>query len=419
MRMVNRNIFVALLAFMLLPFSMRAQDSDTSSFNALEFSMQKRYRPSDAKFVSGKFMDNTFLNVKAGGWSLFKNSTSGYSQGPAFGVSFGKQLNIYNGISLGLSGGGLLRNADGVCVWDVFVDISHSFDLTSYFRGYDPSRVLRVSTYEGAALGFVRASDRSSFGAKLLVGLEFNAQVARDLDIFFRPSLLFGSDGLDCLSSPARCHGGYSLDFGVTTHFNRFRAPDDGGRESFGQWFTRDAFISVSAGAQFQASDLVSETVGFIPSARESLNLSYGRLLAGPLSARLSAFYGRDIWKEFSDGRQKNCFYGGVRGELMFDPMFWHRTGRGVFSMPLLFGPEVGLMLKPDESYAIRKLYLGFTGGIQLRFNLARHFGLFLEPRVSIVPYSWKSRSGNVLITTLANWYDALYSLQLGVNIPL
>lgn len=76
-------------------------------------------------------------------------------------------------------------------------------------------------------------------------------------------------------------------------------------------------------------------------------------------------------------------------------------------------------MLKPDDGYTIRRLYLGFTGGIQFRFNIARNFGLFLEPRVSIVPYSWKSRGGNVLVTTLANWYDTLCSLQAGVNIPL
>lgn len=419
MRMGNSNMFAVLLLFILLPVSVLAQEPDTLSFNALEYSMQKRYRPGNAGFVSGKFTDNTFLSVKAGGWSLFKNPVSGYSQGPVAGASFGKLLNVCNGLSAGLSGGALRRNADGVRVWNVCGEVAHSFDLTSYFHGYDPSRVLRLSTYEGAALEILRASGSFGLGVRLFAGLEFSAQVARDFDVFFRPSLLLGSDGLDRLSSPARCHGGYSLDFGVTTYFNRFRAPDDGGRESFASWFTRDAFISASAGAQFQASDLVSETVGFIPSARESLNLSYGRLLTGPLSARLSAFYGRDIWKGFSDGRQKNCFYGGARGELMFDPMFWYKTGRGVFSMPFLFGPEAGLMLKPDDGYSIRRLYLGFTGGVQFRFNIARHLGLFLEPRVSIVPYSWKSRGGNVLVTTLANWYDTLYSLQAGVSIPL
>lgn len=418
MRMVSRsNIFAVLL--MLLPFSMRAQEPDTLSFNALEYSMQKRYRPANSEFVSAKFTDNTFISVKAGGWSLFSNSASGYSQGPVTGASVGKQLNVYNGLSVGLSGGSLRRNADGVRAWNACGDVSHRFDITSYFYGYRPSRILRVSTYEGAAVEIVRASGRSSLATKLFVGLEFSAQAARDLDIFFRPSLLFGSDGLDRLSSAARCHGGYSLDFGVTAHFNRFRAPEDGVRENFGKWFVRDAFISVSAGAQFQASDLVSETVGFIPSARESLTLSYGRLLTGPLSVRLSAFYGRDIWKKFPDGRQKNCFYGGARGELMFDPMFWHKTGRGVFSMPILFGPEAGLMQKSDDGYTIRRIYLGFTGGIQFRFNIDRHFGLFLEPRVSIVPYSWKSRSGNAIVNTLANWYDTVYGLLAGVNIPL
>ncbi len=414
----HRAAVVIILAF--LPFVAYSQElADSLSFNALEFSMQKRYRPTNAEFVSEKFTDNTFLRLHAGAWSLFSNSVSGYSQGPVAGLSFGKMLNRFNALSLGLSAGEFRRNTDGVRVWNAGGDITHSFDLTSYFCGYDPSRILRVSTAEGAGFELLRSSGGYGLAVRFFVGLEFSAQVARDLDLFFRPSLMLGTDALDRLSSPAGCHGGYSMDFGLTAHFNRFRLSSAAERESFGQWFVRDAFISVSGGAQFQASDLVSETVGFLPSARESLEVSYGRLLTGPLSARLSAFYGRDVWKAFSDGRQRDCRYGGLRGELMFDPMFWHKGGKGVFSMPLLLGPEAGLMFKPDDGYTIRRLYLGLTGGVQLRFNVARHFGLFLEPHFSLVPYSWKSRSGNALVTSLANWYDVLYSLRLGVNIPL
>ena len=114
-----------------------------------------------------------------------------------------------------------------------------------------------------------------------------------------------------------------------------------------------------------------------------------------------------------------NCYYGGVRGELMFDTIYWRKHGRQIFSMPLLLGPEAGLIWKTDDGYVIRRLYLGLSAGIQFRFNLASHFGLFIEPRMSVVPYSWKSRSGNVLVKSFSTWYDTLFSLQMGVNIPL
>ncbi len=405
------------LIFLILPAAASAQTVDTLSFNALEFSMQKRYRPGNAEFVSTKFSDNTFLRVQAGSWSLFGNSVTGYSAGPSATVSFGKMFSRFNGLSAGLSAGEIRRNTDGVRVWNVGADLSHNFDLTSYFYGYNPSRILSVSTVEGLGLDLLRSSGSFSLAAKLHLGIDFRARIADGSELFFHPALMLGTDMLDRLSSPRHCHGGYAFNFGVLTHFNRF-IPEPS-RESFAGWFVRDAFVSLSAGAQFQASDLVSETVGFARSARESLNLSYGRLLTGPLSVRLSGFYGRDIWKGFSDGRQKSCFYGGVRGELMFDPMFWYKEGRGVFSMPLMLGPEAGLMLKPDDGYTIRRLYLGFTSGIQFRFNISSHFGLFLEPRLSLVPYSWKSRSGNALVTSLANWYDAVYALHFGINLPL
>ena len=409
--------FLLFAVFLLFPIAVCAQEPDTLSFNALEFSMQKRYRPGNAAFVSDRFTDNTFLRVRAGSWSLFGNSVTGYSLGPSAGVSLGKMFSRFNGLSTGLSLGEIRRNTDGVRVWHLGADVSHIFDLTSYFYGYNPSRILSVSTVEGLELDLVRASGSSGVAARVHLGIDFRARVSRDAELFFRPDLIFGTDMLDRLPSPRNCHGGYAFNFGVLTHFNR--SVPDSSVESFAAWLLRDAFVSVSGGVQFQASELVRETVGFLPSARECAALSYGRLLTGPLSFRLSAFYGRDIWKGFSDGRQRSCFYGGVRGELMFDPMFWYKGGGGVFSMPLMLGPEACLMIKPDDGYTIRRLCPGVTGGLQFRFNISRHFGLFLEPRFSVIPYSWKSRSGNALVTSLANWYDAVYSLQLGVNVPL
>ncbi len=405
------------LTFLLFPCAAAAQTVDTLNFNALEYSMQKRYRPGNAEFDAAKFTDNTFLRIQAGSWSLFRNSATGYSQGLYAGAGVGKMFSRFNGVSAGLSVGEISRNTDGARVWNVGGDISHIFDLTSYFYGYNPYRFFSVSTVEGVELDLLRSSGKWSLAGRVHFGVDFRARISRDFELFFQPSLMLGNDGLDALTSPRNCHGGYAFNYGLLTHFNRY--VPDASQEAFSEWFVRDAFVSFSGGAQFQASDLVGETVGFLPSARECLSFSYGRILTGPLSFRLSVFYGRDIWKGFSNGTQKSCFYGGVRGELMFDPMFWYKRGRGVFSLPLMFGPEACLMIKPDDGYTIRRVCQGITGGIQFRFNISRHFGIFLEPRFSVVPYSWKSRSGNALITSLANWYDAVYSLQMGVNVPL
>ncbi len=86
MRMGSKLVSAA-LSLVFLPLGIQAQEVDTTSFNALEYSMQKRYRPRNEAFVSEKFLDNTFLRAGMGTVGLFRNSVSSYSQGPSVSVS--------------------------------------------------------------------------------------------------------------------------------------------------------------------------------------------------------------------------------------------------------------------------------------------------------------------------------------------
>lgn len=98
MRTGNRIIFAATALF-LLPLAMSAQSAqeiDTTSFNALEYSMQKRYRPQNEAFVANTFMDNTFIRGGIGTCGLFRNSISGYSSGPCVSFSVGKMFTPLN-----------------------------------------------------------------------------------------------------------------------------------------------------------------------------------------------------------------------------------------------------------------------------------------------------------------------------------
>ena len=201
MKMGNKHFicfaFFALSLF-LTPLSLPAQEvvADTSSFNALEFSMQKRYRPENEPFVSERFLDNTFLRLSVGSCGLFPNSASSYSQGPVASVYIGKMFGPLNAVSVGASVSEFRRNVDGVRVWRGGVGFSHSFNFSSYFYGYSPSRILSISTLEGAELGLVRA--KGEYGAAMLlnVGLDMRAQIAREIELFFAPKILFGNDGL-------------------------------------------------------------------------------------------------------------------------------------------------------------------------------------------------------------------------------
>ena len=108
--------------------------------------------------------------------------------------------------------------------------------------------------------------------------------------------------------------------------------------------------VDVSVGFAFQASDLVASTIGFIPSSREAASLALCIPLSGPLSTRMSVFYSRDVWKRFVGSVNKFSYYFGLRGEVMFDPMYYFKDIRKYISIPLFMGPEYGYMLKYDHS---------------------------------------------------------------------
>ena len=424
-----------------------AADADSLGFNALRFSMQKRYRPANAPFRSERFLDNTFIRADAGSWSLFPSDSYTYSFGPAASLAFGKNYTPLNAFSLGVNAREVRRNADAARNWSAGVEAGHSLDLTGLLHGYDPARILSVSTFGGVGVDYCRTTGivsdhKNTFDFYFRFALDFRAQVARDWDIYFRPAIIAGNEGLSNRTVSTRCEVGYGFSFGILKYFNRLRVvpctscrgelcgeeqtlgstlgEGEGPRTAFGKWLCGGgAYVGVSAGAQFQASDLVTETVGLWPSAREAVALSYGRTLEGPLGARVSVFYGRDIWKEFAGGRQVSCYYGGGRPELLFDPIWWTRNTKRWFSLPLIFGAEAGLMLKPDDGYTIRRLYLGLCGGVQANFHITKRSSIFIEPRFSIVPYSWKSRSSFALVNSLSNYYDTLFSIQIGYTFSL
>ena len=80
----------------------------------------------------------------------------------------------------------------------------------------------------------------------------------------------------------------------------------------------------------------------------------------------------------------------GLRAEAMLDliGLFSRKEGRW-FSLPVMAGPEIGYMNKQD--YAdnnLNRYYLGLTAGAQMRFLVAKHLEMFLEPKFSMVPYS-------------------------------
>lgn len=417
MNSVNKIICALCFLFFAEFVSYAQEERDTTGFNALKHSMQHRWRPKNSLFVNEKFTDNMTFRFGGGVEQLMRNSSSTYSFGPLLRGTWGKGVNPCNILFVGVSGGSFRHNADGKTVLRGGLEFGHSFDLLSYFAGYDPDRIVWLRTVEALGVNLSRYSGKFSFSGSAYVGLNISSQIARNFEIFYQPEVAFYTSGIDG-TVPFNWRTakiGYGMEVGVTFHFNRYNASSD--KKFIGEWLCENSYVIVSGGGNFQISETSISNPGILPSARETVQLGFGWTVQGPLSVEFALYSSRDVWKQFSDGRKMFCYYAGIRPQIVFDPLYWAHLK--VFSLPVLFGPEIGAMRKLDLSYGVNRVYMGFTAALRPDFKICRNLALFLESRFSIMPYTVTPRDNGVVFPGTKNYYDMLAGLSFGMRVLL
>ena len=73
--MANKTLLCCAALCLFCSFA-QAQEVDTTGFNALEYSMQKRWRPSNSEFRGDRFSDNLTLSLGGGVEQLLERSTA-------------------------------------------------------------------------------------------------------------------------------------------------------------------------------------------------------------------------------------------------------------------------------------------------------------------------------------------------------
>ena len=98
--------------------------------------------------------------------------------------------------------------------------------------------------------------------------------------------------------------------------------------------------------------------------------------------------------------------------------MFRERKKDPVFSFYTILGPEAGYFRKTDISRDIAYPYVALNGAFQFKFKLVDALSFFVEPRFTMVPYSYVN-SMDSLDGLRHNYYDYLFSLNLGIEFAL
>ena len=156
MKMITKYIIAA--AGLLLASGVAfAGQADTTEFNALDYSMQKRYRPQDEPFAR-----HAFFCLQAGTEQYIRRSHSSFGWGPVAREQIGMRVSKYSSVAVGISAGTLRRNYDARRAYRGGAEIMHYFDLTSFIGGYREDRALSLYTVRSvpvAALSFPLTSE--------------------------------------------------------------------------------------------------------------------------------------------------------------------------------------------------------------------------------------------------------------------
>ena len=399
---------------MMMTGSAFAGETDSTGFNALDYSMQKRYRPHDDAFAK-----YTFFYLQAGTEQYIRRAQTSFGWGPVAREELGFRVSKYSGVALGVSAGTLRRNYDARRAFRGGAELIHYFDLTSFIGGYRTDRTLSLYTVEALGYYKTRCAGINSHAYSARGGIVLSLNIGGNWNINIEPYANVYSDGIDPGSvwNWRRFDGGYGVTAGLSHRFD-FRKPTTYGENGgFGKWFVDDSFIDVEGGAQFYGTGRSASDASMSETVREHLSIGYGRWLSGPLGVRVSAFLSGNAWDNADDLHQKSNLFGG-RGEVVFDPIYYVGKTRGhKFSLPLLFGLEAGHFKKSGSDITLNKWYCGLTGGMQLKLRAASHCSFYIEPRFSVVPYTYSAKSQARPVNK--NYFDTLVNVNFGVEIDL
>ena len=445
---ILRCLVCSVLLFVLSGYDAFSQQEE--EMNAIKYSMQKRYRPENEKIYNSRSRNvfdkgesgYSFIAVNAVSDLLNDGSAGSYSWLKGTGVDIGWRPFVSNAFRLGLTYGTFSRNSDMSGFRRAGIGIEHNFYLISYLEGFKLFRPFDLYTVAGIGSDLFIGDGKSNKAyvgrnsrvldpwVKIGLGMQFKFSsrvsftLSPQLSLYPAQFVLDNASGVGNVEARqykyAICvRGGLQFDLGRC--FSETRGYEYQPEEN-------PFFVSVGAGVQFQNGEAMRNTTSIFSSMRENFGIAVGKWMTTSLGVRLSAYHGKNVWKSVFDpslSRKTDlyCSYDGLRAEFMMDPIGFRADKRSRsdmrFSLPLIFGVEGGNMRKKDYNLNLNSWYLGLSCAIQPHYYFHDRLSVFLEPRCSLIPYTFNKVAEGKVQGSGENYWDALFSCSLGIEISL
>lgn len=376
------------------------------SSDAKDYSLMKRWRPENQVEFEKKGGRNMFVGITG---TAIRPMYSNFSSGPHFSVNFGKWFDPYNGLRFAAGAGYYFDNITSYRIKQVDVKASYLLNISSYVGGYKPSRFMEISAVAGLGYAYRWSAGYTGHSFTAHVGFNFSMHVLRNVYLFAEPQIELSLDGLGQRSSAIshRLTPYFAGAIGVGYRFNTDK------REWLpqGKWF-----FTLSGGTQFLTAKHVFNEMTANNTFGMHFAFGAGRRYWDWFALRLSVAYSQHSWDQDVYGKGLNARYAVGRLEAMVD-LVSLIGGRGDnrFCVSLMVGPEAGLMHHADAARRIMP-FVGITGGAQVKTRLSQSVALFIEPRISMVPFSAKSNNS---VAKMDNYYDGVFNCNIGIEYSL
>lgn len=376
------------------------------SFDANDYSLMKRWRPEDQVEFEKKGGRNMFVGLTG---TAYKPLHGGYSSGPHFSVNFGKWFDPYNGLRIAPGAGYYFNNSTSSRVKQLDLKASYLFNISSYVGGYKPTRFMEISAVAGLGYAYRWSPAYTGHSLTAHVGFNFSMHVLRNVYLFAEPQIELSVDGLGKPNSAVaqRLTPYFTGAIGVGYRFNTDK------REWLpqGKWF-----FTLAGGTQFLTAGHVFNEMTANKAFGMHFAFGAGRRYWHWFALRLSVAYSQHNWDQnvYGDGMQAKYAVGRLEAMVDLVSLIGGR-GDNRFCVSLMVGPEAGLM---KHAAAARNImpFVGITGGAQVKTRLSRSVALFIEPRISMVPYPAKSSATGI---KAYNCYDGVFNCNIGIEYSL
>lgn len=386
--------------------------------NVLDMLQQGRYRYGDKVQYSNKgFFKHLSIGTSMGIDFMVPRYDYDYNPALMWGIGIGKEINRTNALSLNFLYGKSDMRLDDAYFYRYALQLNHYFNFTRYYLGYNPYRVLELSSMIGAGYQFGEVYGRSESAPYLSLGLKGDIRLGNRVKLAIEPYINIGTEGYNG-AEKGYWYSKYNVSYGARAAVNYTFDNEVDAQDTIP--FSRN-YMFVTTGLQSLNAD-----IDFVNTLAPALAVGYGRWLSPRVAMQFSAGWSAGGWQRFtSTDAEGNLLYTRYpksqylfgRAEAVFNLFSALKDKRMQgFAIDVMGGYEFGKLWKysTDINDQYNDSYDGLTTALRMKYYASEGKAFYLEPRVTFVNYA-DAGSGHYADVDYHR-YDTRYSLALGME---